>query len=458
MKKCLLLAILLNFNVFLYAQTYKADSAMLKQISNHVLTNYQCYNDLRDLCKNIGHRISGSPQAEEAVKWGKEVMDKLGCDRVFLQEVMVPHWVRGEAKGSIVTSKGKRMPVEISSLGNAIGTGAQGIKAPLLKINHIDDLKRMNPADVKGKIVFYNFKFDQTNVNTFESYGPCVYYRWGAPSEAAKLGAIGVVIRSVSSAFDDKPHTGSISYDKKYPSIPAVAISNLDADRLEQLMEVERNLSFDMTTTCQMLPDVLSYNVVGEIRGSEHPEENICFGGHLDSWDIGEGAHDDGAGVVQAIEVLRTFKQLGIRPKRTIRAVLFMNEENGLRGAKRYAELAEQNNEYHILAIESDAGGATPFGFSMTMEKEKREKVKLWSNLLLPYGLYSFDREGGGADVGPLNRKFKTPVMELMPDSQRYFDMHHSANDVFENVHRRELSLGAIAMTQMVYLVSMYGL
>jgi hypothetical protein len=458
MKKCLLLAILLNFNVFLYAQTYKADSAMLKQISNHVLTNYQCYNDLRDLCKNIGHRISGSPQAEEAVKWGKEVMDKLGCDRVFLQEVMVPHWVRGEAKGSILTSKGKRMPVEISSLGNAIGTGAQGIKAPLLKINHIDDLKRMNPADVKGKIVFYNFKFDQTNVNTFESYGPCVYYRWGAPSEAAKLGAIGVVIRSVSSAFDDKPHTGSISYDKKYPSIPAVAISNLDADRLEQLMEVERNLSFDMTTTCQMLPDVLSYNVVGEIRGSEHPEEIICFGGHLDSWDIGEGAHDDGAGVVQAIEVLRTFKQLGIRPKRTIRAVLFMNEENGLRGAKRYAELAEQNNEYHILAIESDAGGATPFGFSMTMEKEKREKVKLWSNLLLPYGLYSFDREGGGADVGPLNRKFKTPVMELMPDSQRYFDMHHSANDVFENVHRRELSLGAIAMTQMVYLVSMYGL
>ena len=458
MKKCLLLAILLNFNFILVAQTYKADSAMLKRISNHVLTNYQCYNDLHDLCKNIGHRISGSPQAEEAVKWGKEVMDKLGCDRVFLQEVMVPHWVRGEAKGSILTSKGKRMSVEISSLGNAIGTGAKGITAPLIKINHIDDLKRMNPADVKGKIVFYNFKFDQTNVNTFESYGPCVYYRWGAPSEAAKLGAIGVVIRSVSSAFDDKPHTGSISYDKKYPSIPAVAISNLDADRLDQLMEVERNLSFDMTTTCQMLPDVLSYNVVGEIRGSEHPEEIICFGGHLDSWDIGEGAHDDGAGVVQAIEVLRTFKQLGIRPKRTIRAILFMNEENGLRGAKRYAELAEQNNEYHILAIESDAGGATPFGFSMTMEKEKREKVKLWSNLLLPYGLYSFDREGGGADVGPLNRKFKTPVMELMPDSQRYFDMHHSANDVFENVHRRELSLGAIAMTQMVYLVSMYGL
>ncbi len=440
------------------AQNYKSDSLNLKLMSNHILTNYQCYKDLHDLCKHIGHRISGSPQAAEAVKWGKEVMEKIGCDRVYLQEVMVPHWVRGEAKASIIPSKGKPISMLISSLGNAIGTGAGGLNASILQINHIDDLKRMNPNDVKGKIVFYNFKFDQTNINTFESYGPCVYYRWGAPSEAAKLGAVGVVIRSVSSAFDDKPHTGSIAYDKKYPSIPAVAISNLDADQLETMLKTDQHISMQMTTTCQMLPDVMSYNVIGEIKGTEHPEEIICFGGHLDSWDIGEGAHDDGAGVVQAMEVLRVFLELGIRPKRTIRAILFMNEENGLRGAKRYAELAEQNSEHHILAIESDAGGSTPFGFSMTMEKEKREKVKRWSNLLLPYGLYSFDREGGGADVGPLNRKFKTPVMELMPDSQRYFDMHHSENDVFENVHRRELSLGAIAMAQMVYLVSMYGL
>jgi hypothetical protein len=440
------------------AQNYKKDSANLKLMSNHILTNYQCYKDLHDLCKHIGHRLSGSAQAEQAVAWGKETMDKIGVDKVYLQEVMVPHWVRGQEKAHIVLGSGKSIPVLISSLGNAVGTGAAGIQAPVLMINKIEDLKRLNPKDVKGKIVFYNFRFDQTNINTFESYGPCVYYRWGAPSEAAKMGAIGVAIRSVSSAYDDKPHTGSISYDKKYPSIPAVAISNLDADKLEKLMQTEKIVSMNITTTCEMLPDVKSYNVIGEITGSEHPDEIICFGGHLDSWDIGEGAHDDGAGVVQAMEVLRVFKELGIRPKRTIRAILFMNEENGLRGAKRYAELAEQLNEKHILAIESDAGGATPFGFSMTMDKVKRDKVKAWSSLLLPYGLYSFDREGGGADVGPLNRKFKTPVMELMPDSQRYFDMHHSANDVFENVHRRELSLGAIAMAQMVYLVSTYGL
>jgi acetylornithine deacetylase/succinyl-diaminopimelate desuccinylase-like protein len=198
--------------------------------------------------------------------------------------------------------------------------------------------------------------------------------------------------------------------------------------------------------------------VVAEIRGTELPNEIICFGGHLDSWDIGEGAHDDGAGVVQSIEVLRTFKRLGIRPKRTIRAVLFMNEENGLRGAIKYAELAEKNNENHILAIESDAGGATPYGFNMNMNDAQEVKVKSWKTLLAPYGVYHFEREGGGADIGPLRRKFGTPLMGLMPDSQRYFDMHHSANDVFENVHRRELCLGAIAMTHMVYLASVYGL
>lgn len=456
-RNLLLLLVLIAINTPTFSQDEKKDSATMKQISNHILNNYQCYNDLRYLCKHIGHRISGSAQAEQAVAWGKETLDKIGCDRVFLQEVMVPHWVRGEEEADMII-KGKKTPLHISSLGNAVGTGEQGMTAPILKINQIDELKRMNPDDVKGKIVFFNFRFDQTNVNTFESYGPCVYYRWGAPSEASKMGAIGVVIRSVSSAFDNKPHTGSLAYDKKYPSIPAVAISNLEADQLEEAMNKNKNVSMRLRTTCQMLSDVKSYNVVAEIKGYEIPNEIICFGGHLDSWDIGEGAHDDGAGVVQAIEVLRTFKQLGIRPKRTVRAILFMNEENGLRGGKQYAELAEKNHENHILAIESDAGGFTPYGFSMEMDHVKRDKIKSWASLFAPYNIWSFDKEGGGADIGPLKRKFGTPVMELMPDSQRYFDVHHSDNDVFENVHRRELCLGAATMTQMVYLVSMHGL
>lgn len=439
-------------------QTYKADSATMRRISNYILTNYYGYKDLYDLCKNIGHRLTGSPQAAAAVSWGENALREAGCDKVFLQEVMVPHWVRGKEEAFIVSKSGKPIPVSILSLGNAIGTGESGIQASVIMINHISELKRMSAEMIKGKIVFYNFRFDQTNVNTFEGYGPCVYYRWGAPSEAAKLGALGVVIRSVSTAYDDKPHTGTVAYDKRYPSIPAVAISNLEADNLESIIQKEGTCIMKIKTTCEMLPDVLSYNVVGEIIGSEHPEEIICFGGHLDSWDVGEGAHDDGAGVVQSIDVLRTFKKLGIKPKRTVRAVLFMNEENGLKGALKYAELAEKNSEKHILAIESDAGGATPLGFSMTMSPQQEKKVKSWLPLFFPYGVYNFEHEGGGADIGPLHRKFGTPVMGLMPDSQRYFDMHHSANDVFENVHRRELSLGTIAMAHMVYLVSIYGL
>ena len=457
LKKLLLLSIGLGTTLFAYSQDAKKDSAVFRQMSNHILTNYSCYKDLHDLCKQVGRRISGSPQAEQAVNWGKEVFEKIGCDRVFLQEVMVPHWVRGEEEASLII-KGKKRPLRISSLGNAVGTGEQGIFAPILKVDDIDELKRMNPEQVKGKIVFFNYRFDQTNINTFESYGPCVFYRWGAPSEASKLGAVGVVIRSVSSAYDDKPHTGSLTYNKDYPAIPAVAISNLEADALEQTLKVNKEVSLQLRTTCQMLSDVKSHNVVAEIKGTEKPDEIIVFGGHLDSWDIGEGANDDGAGVVQAIEVLRVFKELGIKPKRTIRAVLFMNEENGLRGGKRYAELAEENHEKHILAIESDAGGGTPMGFSMDMDRAQREKIKSKASLFLPYNIWNFDRDGGGADIGPLKRKFGTPVMELMPDSQRYFDVHHSDNDVFENIHRRELCLGAAAMSQMVYLVSNYGL
>lgn len=440
------------------AQHAKKDSAVLKQMANHILLNYDCYKDLEQLCKQIGHRISGSQQADMAVKWGKQVLESSGADKVWLQEVMVPHWVRGEESGYLLGPKGQMFAMTISSLGNAVGTGINGIQAEVLKINHIDELKKLTEKEVKGRIVFYNFRFDQSNVNTFESYGPCVYYRWGATSEASKKGAIGVVIRSVSSAYDNKPHTGTVRYEEGSKAIPAVAISNLDADLLEKACNEQPSTKFYFRTGCQMLPDVLSHNVVAEIRGSELPQEIIVFGGHLDSWDIGEGAHDDGAGVVQAIEVIRTFKRLGIRPKRTIRAVLFMNEENGLKGALKYAELAEKNHENHILAIESDAGGATPYGFNMNMTAEQEAKVKSWIPLLLPYGIYNFEREGGGADIGPLRRKFGTALMGLMPDSQRYFDMHHSANDVFENVHRRELCLGAIAMTHMVYLASLYGL
>jgi hypothetical protein len=204
--------------------------------------------------------------------------------------------------------------------------------------------------------------------------------------------------------------------------------------------------------------DEPSANVVGEIRGSEHPEEIITIGGHLDSWDVGEGAHDDGAGIVQCIDVMRTFKLLGIKPKRTIRCVLFMNEENGLRGGTEYARLAKKNHENHILAIETDAGGFSPRGFELTMSEAQKAKVLQWYKLFYHLGVYNFDEKGGGADIGPLHKELGAPIMGLMPDPQRYFDLHHTHNDVFEQVSRRELALGAAAIAAMVWLVSEYGM
>ena len=456
MKK-LLFSLIVFISLSASAQNRIEDSATIKRISNYILTNANCHEDLRYLCKQIGHRLTGSPQAAQAVAWGKKTLEAAGCDNVYLQEVMVPHWVRGEEEAYYEVG-GRQYGLKITSLGNAVGTGVQGVKASIVMVNDIDEFDRLPESEVRGKIVFFNYRFDQTNINTFHSYGPCVFYRWAAPSRASSKGAAAVVIRSVSSAYDDEPHTGVLSYDKRYPKIPAIAVGNTTADELEKLVNNKRNPKMYIRTTCEMLRDIKSYNVIGEIIGSDMPKEIICFGGHLDSWDVGEGAHDDGAGVVQSIDAIRTFKKLGIRPKRTIRCVLWMNEENGARGAREYMQQAKLKNENHILAIESDAGGSTPYGFGLTMSAAKKNKVQSWKDFFYPYNIYNFSRNGGGVDINPLHKEFDTPTMGLIPDGHRYFDMHHSNNDVFENVHRRELCMGTIAMTMMVYLVSQHGL
>jgi len=240
--------------------------------------------------------------------------------------------------------------------------------------------------------------------------------------------------------------------------IPAAAISTRDAERLSALLKTDPNLKFYMRMTPQTLPDVLSYNVIGEIKGTEKPDEIIVVGGHLDSWDVGEGAHDDGTGIVQSMEVLRLFKEMGIKPKRTIRAVLFMNEENGLRGGRKYAEEAKAKGEVHIAAIESDAGGFTPRGFGIDGNDDQYAKVLTWKPLLVPYGLHDLSRGGGGADIGPLKGQGTVALIGFKPDSQRYFDYHHTEIDTFETVNRREMQLGAASMASLVYLISQYGL
>ncbi|HEY6062465.1 MAG TPA: M20/M25/M40 family metallo-hydrolase, partial [Chitinophagaceae bacterium] len=287
--------------------------------------------------------------------------------------------------------------------------------------------------------------------------GDAVKYRGQGPSRAAKYGAVAVIVRSMSHSTDNNPHTGATRYDTAYAKIPAVAIGLRDADWLDLTLQKEK-LSVSLNTNGHFLPDTIGHNVIGELRGSEFPDQYITVGGHLDSWDPAEGAHDDGAGIVQTIEVLRTLKALGYQPRHTIRFVLFANEENGLRGGTKYTEEAKAKNEKHIFALESDAGGFTPRGFGFDVTDEQLNKVIKWSELLAPYGCGNLSKGGDGSDIGPLNRVLGTPTAGLNPDSQRYFDYHHARNDVFENVNKRELELGAINMAALIYLVDKYGL
>lgn len=412
---------------------------------------------LEYLTTKIGGRLSGSPGAAAAVDWTHHVMKDF-ADTVWLQPVMVPHWVRG--KQEIARANSKRSGshnLNVCALGGSVGTGASGISAEVVEVKNFDELRALGAVDVKGKIVFFNRGFDMTKINTFSAYSGAVEQRAMGPSEAAKLGAIGVIVRSMASGPEDYPHTGGLRYAPNVAQIPAVAISTNHADQLSQLLKDEKGLQVYLETHSKTLADAPSFNVIGEIKGSEKPEEIIVVGGHLDSWDLAQGAHDDGAGCVQAMEVLRLFKQLGIKPKKTIRAVMYMNEENGLRGGTEYAKQAQLKNEKHLAAIESDRGGFTPRGFSMSGTDAMKTKVKSWKPMLEAYGLTDFNQEGGGADIGPLANQ-GVALFGYLPDSQRYFFLHHTKEDTFDKVNKRELELGAAAMAALVYLIDQNGL
>lgn len=435
----------------------QGDSAMIKKIADEVLTNSTAYENLRKLCKQAGPRLAGSPAYARAVKLTIAMMKDAGADTVYLQQCMEPRWVRGEKeKGHIILSNGKKYNLNLCALGNSVGTGAKGLTGYVVEVNTMEQLHRLGNT-LKGKIVFFNFRMNPTYIRTFRAYGESGASRSRGPAQAAKYGAMGAIVRSLAINLTNNPHTGATTYNDSFPKIPAVAISTNDAEYLSKELKRKNGLRAYFRTTSKMLPDVPGYNVIGEIKGSQFPEEIITVGGHLDAWDLAEGANDDGSGVVQSIEVLRVLKTLGIKPRRTLRAVGFANEENGLRGAKKYLEIAKAKNEKHLFALESDAGGFTPRGFSIDMKDDKRNKIMQWKELFVPYGAADFTIGGGGADIGPL-KEIGTSLAGLSPDSQRYFDIHHAATDVFENVSERELKLGAAVMAAMVWLVSEYGL
>jgi hypothetical protein len=415
---------------------------------------------LDHLCNQIGGRLSGSLNAERAVEWAKKELEVLELDRVWLQPVLVPKWVRGPKEFALIeTEPGVTFNVPITALGGSVATPSVGLKAEVVEVQNFEDLERLGREVIEGKIVFFNRPMQADLINTFEAYGGCVNQRYDGARQASQYGAIGVIVRSMNLRLDDLPHTGAMSYGNQPVSqrIPAAAISTNAAEKLSNLMRIAPDLKFLFRQQCKQYDDVLSYNVIGEITGSEYPDEIITVGGHLDSWDIGDGAHDDGAGCVQSMEVVRLFKKLNHQPKRTIRVVLFMNEENGLRGGNKYAETAALKGETHIFALESDAGGFTPRGFSFDCSDLEFEQVLRWKPLFKPYLIHYFEKGGSGADIGPL--KTKTNVLAgLRPDSQRYFDHHHAENDTFDAVNKRELELGAATLTSLIYLYDTHGL
>ncbi|MEQ9063856.1 MAG: M20/M25/M40 family metallo-hydrolase [Vicingaceae bacterium] len=458
MKNIILFSIFGFLSVLIRAQS--TDAEMIDKIFTTALERGQAYENLRSLCKDVGHRLTGSHGDTMAVLWGKERMQLMGYENVRLQEFETYHWTRGEgAKGRIIAGQ-EKIEVELLALGSSVGTGNKNVKAGVVQINSWEQLDELG-EQVNGKIVFYNRRMDPKKINTFMAYGETVDQRSKGASMAAKYGAIAAIVRSVTLKDDEFPHTGNMSYSKDYPKIPGLAISGRGANLLQECLLKYPDVVFEFSSDCENRGMVKTNNVIGEIKGSEFPEEYIVVGGHLDSWDVGEGAHDDGAGIVHAMEVLNIFQQMGYKPKHSIRCVLFMNEENGVGGGRKYAEEAEKNAEKHIAAIESDAGGFSPRGFHIDAQENMLEgayqKLLNWGDVLAPFNLHYFKKSYSGTDIRPL-QKSGTVTFGLVPDSQRYFDFHHTAADVFEVVNKRELELGAASIASLVYLIDNHGI
>ena len=435
-----------------------SDALFIKEIYSHSLKGAPIHNWLNELCKDVGPRLSGSEGAAESVNFCTSKLSLLGVDEIVELPCQVPHWIRGGKEMVSTSLNGKEFQFRAASLGNSVSTGGKIFEAEVIEVFGLDTLEIL--ADkIKGKIVFFNRPFDDTQINTGYGYGKAVDQRVYGPTRAAKYGAIGALVRSVTNAIDTFPHTGVTVYDSIY-KIPAIAISTVDANILSEAIRTTPGQTVKMYNECENLGLTPSHSVIGEIKGSEFPDEIILVGGHLDSWDIGEGAHDDGVGCVHALQVIETFKALDYTPKRTIRCVLFMNEENGLAGGRSYAKWSNDKNEFHIAAIESDSGGFTPRGFTCTADESVFvDYLKNLKGLFGPLEAYDLfvKKGGGGADISPLKSQ-KGLLIGFKPDSQRYFDYHHTSEDIFENVNKRELELGAAAISSLVYLIDQYGI
>jgi len=436
------------------------DVHMIRKIHDQALSQGKAYPWLEGLCLDHGGRIAGSPSYMGAAEYTKDMLSTIPGVHSYHQACEASYWQRGDKEVvEMLTSDGQKIKLNALSLGNSVATPEAGLMAEVIEVQSLDEVESLGKEKIQGKIVFYNRPMDPTKIRTFSAYGGAVDQRVYGASRAAEYGAVAAIVRSMTTNLDDYPHTGVLVYKDSIAKVPGIAISTNDAEMLSARMKDGRVRVY-AKTNCRTIGMRPAPTVIGEIKGSEYPDEIIVVGGHLDSWDVGQGAHDDGAGCAQAMEVLRILQSMDYKPKRTIRAVLFSNEENGLAGGRTYADISNQKKEFHLAALESDAGGFSPRGFSFEADtsvfKQYYRHVSQWLPILESYGLI-FEMGGSGADIGPLKSQ-KGLLIGLRPDSQRYFDYHHTSTDTIDKVNKRELALGAAAMTSLIYLIDKYGL
>ena len=414
------------------------------RIIGAALTDDTAYRRLAWLTDRIGHRLSGSENLERAIEWAVTEMKRDRLDNVRAEKVMVPHWVRGEESLELIEPRG--MKLSMLGLGNSVGTPPEGITAEAVVVRSFDELEALGEK-VRGKVVVYNVPFT--------TYGRTVAYRGAGASRAAKYGAVAALVRSVTPVSLQTPHTGSLRYLENMPQIPAAAIAIEGAETLQRMHDRGERPRVRLRMEARFLPDAESANVVAELKGREKSDEVVLVSGHFDSWDVGQGAHDDGGGCIVSWEVVRLLKELNLRPRRTIRVVLYTNEENGLRGGNGYRDAHKSEVAKHVLAIESDSGVYRPTGFGLSEQATPQARADMQEIARLLSGIRAdrIDADGGGADIGPLMREGVTGA-SLNVDGSHYFDIHHTHADTFDKVNPQELAACVAALAVMAYVVA----
>lgn len=454
-KTSFFLLVLLLTGSVAYAQ--KNEDQVVHDIYQNALTTPYAYNTLNDLCTQAPGRLVGSEASERAIKLLQQKISDLHPDTCYRQNYTTTSWQCNEPTQAILYYLGRKEVLKTVNLGLSVSTPKAGIKASVVEVHSMKELDSLGTREIKGKIVFFNRPMDNSLLNTFDAYGGAIDQRSSGAAMAAKYGAVGVIIRSLATEHDNFPHTGVSHYRNGITPIPNLAISTNDADKLSAANTEYPGVKVWIKSNTQTLDTVHTANLIAEIKGSVHPEKVILIGAHMDSWFNTPGAHDDGAGCAQMIDVIRIFKDLNLKPQNTIRLVLFMDEEMLQSGSKVYAEFAEKEQKQHIACFESDAGGLLPLGFEIDASDVAIKAIQHQSAKLADYGVYQTIKGFGGVDVNPL-KKFGFPLIGLLTNSQRYFEYHHSANDTVDQVSRREMQLGTASIASLVYLIDKNGL